>query len=539
MKPCREAAGVVPRSCHPPAAVECLVGSLLSPPPLPLHTSLGPCLCCCRASPHRVVAIEGAWEWGAPHSRCRRRWGWGYPLLPLSCRCGPGCSGNRVVVMVVAVWCTPRRRRGIGAHLVVLVAVGASCSFSRPWVLPRSSSWPCGAPRSSPWMPPHRSCGRVVAPTRPRGLGYTSLLVPMVVWSCGAPWSSSWPCGASPVVVAAVGTLEAVGAPPSSLWPCGGPRSSSWLCGAPPACHRDRVVGPPRSRGRGCSLARPRGRVESLARPRGHVVPPGRCRQRGCPPVILVAVWWPPLVLVALNTSSLVPMVVWSCGAPPSSLWPCGDPRSSSWLCGAPPLVVMAMWWPPLVLEAWVLPRLSSWPCGAPWLSLLPWMPPRRPCGRVVSPACPHGLGYLLARPYGRVVPPLVVVVARPPWSSSSPWVPLRSWVPSRCPCGCVVAPARPHGRVVPPCLSLWPCGGPPSFSRPWVLPCSSSWPCGASLVVVVAVGALDAVDAPPVVLVAVGTSLLVPVVVWCPLVAVIAVWCVPGGRRGCVHAWW
>ena len=234
MKPCREAAGVVPRSCHPPAAVECLVGSLLSPPPLPLHTSLGPCLCCCRASPHRVVAIEGAWEWGAPHSRCRRRWGWGYPLLPLSCRCGPGCSGNRVVVMVVAVWCTPRRRRGIGAHLVVLVAVGASCSFSRPWVLPRSSSWPCGAPRSSPWMPPHRSCGRVVAPTRPRGLGYTSLLVPMVVWSCGAPWSSSWPCGASPVVVAAVGTLEAVGAPPSSLWPCGGPRSSSWLCGAPP-----------------------------------------------------------------------------------------------------------------------------------------------------------------------------------------------------------------------------------------------------------------------------------------------------------------
>jgi hypothetical protein len=288
MKPCREAAGVVPRSCHPPAAVECLVGSLLSPPPLPLHTSLGPCLCCCRASPHRVVAIEGAWEWGAPHSRCRRRWGWGYPLLPLSCRCGPGCSGNRVVVMVVAVWCTPRRRRGIGAHLVVLVAVGASCSFSRPWVLPRSSSWPCGAPRSSPWMPPHRSCGRVVAPTRPRGLGYTSLLVPMVVWSCGAP---------------------------------------------------------------------------------------------------------------------------------PSSLWPCGDPRSSSWLCGAPPLVVVAMWWPPLVLEAWVLPRLSSWPCGAPWLSLLPWMPPRRPCGRVVSPACPHGLGYLLARPYGRVVPP---------WSSLWPCPPGR-----------------------------------------------------------------------------------------------------------------
>jgi hypothetical protein len=254
--------------------------------------------------------------------------GVGYPLLPLSCRCGSGCSGCLIVIMVVAMWCTPCRRCGVGAPPVVLIAVGASSSFSRPWVLPHSSLWPCGAPLLS-------------------------------LWPCGAPWSSS------------------------SLW--------LWM---PPRCN---------------------------------------C---GC----VVAVWWPPLVLVALGTSSLVPVVVWSCGAS---------------------------------------------------------------------------------------------------WSSMSPWVPLRLWVPPRCPCGYVVAPARPHGRVVPPCLSLWPCGGPPSFSRPWVLPCSSSWPCGASLVVVVAVGALDAVDAPPVVLVAVGTSLLVPVVVWCPLVAVIAVWCVPGGRRGCVRAWW
>ena len=186
---------------------------------------------------------------------------------------------------------------------------------------------------------------------------------------------------------------------------------------------------------------------------------------------------------------------------------------------GAPSLVLVAVWCPLVVVVAVDASPSSLWPCGVPRLSSWPWVPPRSSlwsCGA-----------------------PLVVVVAMPPWSSSSPWVPLRSWVPSRCPCGCVVAPARPHGRVVPPCLSLWPCGGPPSFSRPWVLPCSSSWPCGASLVVVVAVGALDAVDAPPVVLVAVGTSLLVPVVVWCPLVAVIAVWCVPGGRRGCVRAWW
>ena len=40
-------------------------------------------------------------------------------------------------------------------------------------------------------------------------------------------------------------------------------------------------------------------------------------------------------------------------------------------------------------------------------------MPPRHSCGRVVAPACPRGLEYLLASPHGRVVmwcPPIVLV---------------------------------------------------------------------------------------------------------------------------------
>ena len=99
------------------------------------------------------------------------------------------------------------------------------------------------------------------------------------------------------------------------------------------------------------------------------------------------------------------------------------------------------------------------------------------------------GRGCLPARPRGRVVPPR---------SSSSLWVIPHCRCHPLCPAP-LSSSQWVHGG------SLWPWVPPRSFTGPRVAPHSSSWSCGAPpLVVVMAVGALEAMGAPPVVFVAV-----------------------------------
>ena len=93
--------------------------------------------------------------------------------------------------------------------------------------------------------------------------------------------------------------------------------------------------------------------------------------------------------------------------------------------------------------------------------------------------------------------------------------------------CGCAPiivvamgAPTRPRGHVVPPWSSSWPS----SVALVAMLPCSSLWSCGA-LAIVVTMGALEAVGAPLVVLVAMRCHPLIFMVVWTP----------PGHCRGSV----
>src|ERR1700683_2869964 len=220
--------------------------------------------------------------------------------------------GPAVIVAVGAWWVTV----AVGASPLILVAEGAPPA--RPhghMVPPRALLWLLVAPPSflSPWVPPR---------------------------------SSSWPCGASPLVVVAVGASSLVLV---VMW-------------CPPGRRHGRVV-PPRS---------------------WPWVPPVVLVVMWCPPVILVAMCWPPLVLV----------LVW---CPPGRRRGRVVPRSPSW-----PLVP-----PRSSSSSWVLPWLS-WLCGGPpachrgcvvppGLSSSPWVPPTRSrgrgCVRVWCPLNPYPTG--------------------------------------------------------------------------------------------------------------------------------------------------
>lgn len=211
----------------------------------------------------------------------------------------------------------------VGASPLVLVAEGA----------------PPARPHGHMVPPPGRRCGCGCPLGRPRRHGCPR------GHGC-PPRSSSWPCGASPLVVVAVGASSLVLV---VMW-------------CPPGRRHGRVV-PPRS---------------------WPWVPPVVLVVMWCPPVILVAMCWPPLVLV----------LVW---CPPGRRRGRVVPRSPSW-----PLVP-----PRSSSSSWVLPWLS-WLCGGPpachrgrvvppRLSSSPWVPPARSrgrgCVRVWCPLNPYPTG--------------------------------------------------------------------------------------------------------------------------------------------------
>ena len=293
---------------------------------------------------------------------------------------------------------------------------------------PHSSSW-------SLWLCPHHRCGYRC--TR------------LSSWSCGSPWSSSWPspvalvamppcsslwsCGA-PAIVVTVGALKAVGAPLVVLVAMQCCSLIFMVVWTPPGCCHGHWCPPP-------LVLIAVGAFEAVGVPRSS---PGASLSRWCSPVIVVAMLWPcgaPLVIVMA-----VPGHPQLC--PPAC--PCGRvvPQPSSWVPPCRPCRRVVPACPCGRVEP---PRSLSWPCGAFW-PLVPF------------PACPCHCGC----PQGHVCPPIRPLVPH-----------LAVGAPGHRG-GCVVAmwcpPAHPCHRECPP-WSSWLCGGPPAHCRGCVVsPGSSLW---------------------------------------------------------------
>ena len=161
-------------------------------------------------------------------------------------------------------------------------------------------------------------------------------------------------------------------------------------------------------------------------------------------------------------------------------------------LVSCPAVVVnIGAWWVDVAVGASPLVLVVVWsPRSSLWSWCPPWVPPARSRGH----GCP------CTRHHGRVVPP----GGR---RGCAPVIVVAMGAPAR-PRGRVEPPGRPRGHVVPPGCHH----GHPRLPS-W--PCPRTRPCGPAIVVTV--GALEAVGVPLVVLVAVQCRPLIFVVVWTP----------------------